>query len=102
MPQMQATTERTDQQREIEQNLLLKDINQEKSLLWMWDNSPPHLSVCCPNVLNKVEAIGSVYKSSFTQNNDSSFTVQEREQTQGKNKPFHKHQSLKTFHNNIC
>ena len=77
---MQSMLERADETRERSKNLLLKDVNCEKSSLQLWEDSPPQLSICCPSETNKRDPVGFVNKSLFIQNSDSSFVVQEEEQ----------------------
>ena len=83
----QPLSERPDRSREGGKNILLRDVNSEKSFLWLWENSPPQLSVCCSNELNKEEIVGYVNKSSFIHNPDSSFVLQEEEQPATNPKP---------------
>ena len=76
----QRTPEITNQTGEGSKNILLKDINNEKSLKWFWECSAPQLLLHSSIELNKDETTSYVNKSSFINNSESSFVLPEDEQ----------------------
>ena len=72
------------------ENLLLKGVDCESSLLWLWEESPPQLYVCCPSEISRKDTVGFNNKNSFIQNSDSSFMVQGEEQSEVNLEPAHR------------
>ena len=85
----QQLPETTDGGRGKSKNLLLKDLNEEKSLLWFWESSPPQLSVQSSVVRNQEDLNTSVNKDSLFGNSDSSFVSPEREMPKDNREPTH-------------
>ena len=83
----QQVSETTDRRGECGKNILLKDLNNEKSLLWFWESSPPQLTLQSSVEFNKEETNNCINKSSFINNSESSFVLPEEEQPKANIEP---------------
>ena len=72
--------EATDRGGEIRKDILLKDLNKDKSLSWFWGSSPPQLTLHNSLEFSKEETNGCVNKHSFINNSESSFVLPDEEQ----------------------
>ena len=84
----QRIPEGTDRGREGSKNILLKDLNNDKSLLWLWESSPPQLSLQNSLVFSKEETNSCVHnKTTLFNNSESSFVLPDEEQNKTNHEP---------------
>ena len=75
-------------------NLLLKGLNEERSLLWFWENSPPQLFVHGSNVNNKDIANSFVNENPLLNTSESSLVSPDKEMPTGDREPTHRWQLI--------